>query len=291
MNNQVPDLLSSALDVENPLNVRTGTVPTPVPTTGTVPTPVPTTTIDTNNVTSPLTAAPLKDVDIEKPFVAGEGTVDTGVVADRRRIRLIAVGITTGLVFLIAIIYAVMQSNMKSKDVSTPAPTMGFVVQDAAPGTGSSTATSAVDDSCDDCIPDYRVRDAKCVFDLGAPEKHVVCRSDFIPVTANATSRMMEGNCTDRSSPIPTDVDWKTSQEEGVATTEITFYEIPEAQNGKIAVINICLITAVSVEGIEMNYVRTPVEAQFEYDGSISANIQVVANTTSKSGPEELVSE
>jgi len=285
MNNQVPDLLSSTPDVENPLNVRTGTVPTPVPTTGTVPTPVPTTTIDTNNVTSPLTAAPLKDVDIEKPFVAGEGIVDTGVVAVRRRMRLIAVGITTGLVFSIAITFAVMNS----KEVSTPPPTMGFVIQDAAPGTGSSTATSAVGDSCDDCIPDYRVSDARCVFDLGAVEKQVVCRSDFIPVTAKATSRMMEGNCTDRSLPSPTAVNWSTSQEEGVATTEITFMEIPEAQNGEKAVINICLITAVSVGDnetnyFEMNYVRTPIKAEFEYDGSISVNIQVVANTTSQVG-------
>jgi len=135
---------------------------------------------------------------------------------------------------------------------------------DAAPGTDSSTATCAVNHTCDDCIPEYKVCDAKCVFDFGAAERQIVCTSKFIPVTAYATSRMIEGNCTDRTLPVPTGVNAATTQEAGVATTAITFTEIPVGQNGKIAVVNICLITAVSVQGFEMNYVRTPVEAQFE---------------------------
>eukprot|EP00588_Corethron_pennatum_P012088 CAMPEP_0194279002 /NCGR_PEP_ID=MMETSP0169-20130528/12973_1 /TAXON_ID=218684 /ORGANISM="Corethron pennatum, Strain L29A3" /LENGTH=278 /DNA_ID=CAMNT_0039023339 /DNA_START=79 /DNA_END=915 /DNA_ORIENTATION=+ len=278
MSSQIPDLLSSTPSVENPtLNVQTDTVPSPD-----VLAPVPTTT-DTNNVT-----APLKDVDIEKPFVSGEGTVDTGDIAGKRRTRLIAVGITTSLVFLIAIILAVM--NIGPNKAATPAPTMGFVVMDAAPGTGSSEAiaTSAVNHTCDNCIPDFKVKNAKCVFDFGVYERQIVCTSKFIPVTADASSRMIEGNCTDRTLPAPTGVNATTTQEAGVATTELTFTEVPVVQNGKIAVLNICLITAVSVEGTEMNYVRTPVEAQFGYDGSFSATIQVVANTTSEPEPEDL---
>jgi len=244
MINDIPDLLQSSNDAEH----ITANLPAPF--------------ADVENFMALPPDA--KKSDVEKPFVQAESTSEKGkvVLADRRRIRLIAFGITTGLLFLASIVYAIVSASSPSDG----SPASGFGIEEPAPESGSSASNF----TCTDCIPDFGVGSATCVTDWNLNEKQILCTQDFTPATSDVTSILVEGDCTNMSLPEPAGLTSITSKANGEVTTEISYDGI---QNGQLA---FCLKTSVVYSGLEMYFEKTPFEYTFAYDGSFSFEVQVI---------------